>query len=134
VASELAGTGGYLGVGAFKAFGSQIKSGLGSSNTMPMSQDEELGNVNQPGGIKISTGSTGRTYPHNFYENYAMENVKADPTKGRVLPIEMTDTRWPANKGWVKMSQNIKYENGIKVEIHYVMNTITGEVADFKFK
>jgi len=40
----------------------------------------------------------------------------------------MNDSRWPAADGWVKMAQNI---NG--VEIHYVRNTITGAVDDFKF-
>jgi filamentous hemagglutinin len=41
----------------------------------------------------------------------------------------MTDPRWPAQDGWVKMQQNI---NGIV--IHYVYNTITGQSDDFKFK
>jgi filamentous hemagglutinin len=40
----------------------------------------------------------------------------------------MTDARWPAEDGWVKMSQNI---NG--TEIHYVRNTVTGAVDDFQF-
>ncbi|MFC6933770.1 hypothetical protein ACFQHO_27745 [Actinomadura yumaensis] len=43
--------------------------------------------------------------------------------------ITMTDARWPAKEGWVKMRQNV---NG--VEVHYVRNTRTGEVDDFKFK
>lgn len=53
----------------------------------------------------------------------------SNPAAGRQLPIKMTDPRWPASDGWVKMSQNV---NG--VEIHYVLNTRTGEVDDFKFK
>jgi filamentous hemagglutinin len=40
----------------------------------------------------------------------------------------MTDSRWPATDGWVKMAQNV---NG--VEVHYVKNTVTGAVDDFKF-
>jgi filamentous hemagglutinin len=58
-----------------------------------------------------------------------MEQAQADPAAGRVLPVEMTDPRWQASDGWVKMGQNI---NG--VEIHYVYNTGTGVAADFKFK
>jgi filamentous hemagglutinin len=41
----------------------------------------------------------------------------------------MTDTRWPGLDGWVKMTQNV---NG--VEVHYVRNTNSGAVDDFKFK
>jgi filamentous hemagglutinin len=41
----------------------------------------------------------------------------------------MGDLRWPASQGWVKMRQNI---NG--VEVHYVLNTITDAVDDFKIK
>jgi filamentous hemagglutinin len=41
----------------------------------------------------------------------------------------MTDSRWPAADGWVKMQQ---IENGVNV--HYVRNTVTGAVDDFKFK
>ncbi len=50
---------------------------------------------------------------------------------GSVVPLKggMTDSRWPATDGWVKMRHNV---NG--VEIHYVRNTRTGEVDDFKFK
>jgi filamentous hemagglutinin len=57
-----------------------------------------------------------------------MEEVMADP-KGTKLPLQMNDQRWPGSQGWVKMSQTV---NG--VEIHWVENTITGAVDDFKFK
>ena len=40
----------------------------------------------------------------------------------------MTDARWPAAEGWVKMAQNV---NG--VEMYYVRNNITGAVDDFTF-
>jgi hypothetical protein len=46
----------------------------------------------------------------------------------QIQNIKMNDPRWPASQGWVKMRQDI---NG--VEIHYVRNTITGAVDDFKF-
>jgi hypothetical protein len=73
--------------------------------------------------------STGRTEAANLTEQLAMEAVQSsDLAAGRVLPLEMTDPRWPASKGWVKMSQT---EAG--VEIHYVYNTISRVAADFKF-
>ncbi|RCS56443.1 hypothetical protein DU000_12445 [Parvibium lacunae] len=81
--------------------------------------------VNQPVGL----GSTGRTIPNNLNEKLAMEQALSNPAVGRSLDIPMTDSRWPASDGWVKMSQNI---NGI--EIHYLRNTNTGAVDDFKFK
>lgn len=40
----------------------------------------------------------------------------------------MSDPRWMASDGWVKMQQIV---NG--VNIHYVRNTVTGAVDDFKF-
>jgi len=76
-----------------------------------------------------SRGSTGRTAPRDLKEQLAMEQVKANPGAGKKLPLQMNDPRWPASDGWVKMSQNV---NG--VEVHYVENTTTGQVDDFKFK
>jgi filamentous hemagglutinin len=59
-----------------------------------------------------------------------MQQARSDPFAGRLLKgVEMTDLRWPGQEGWRKFSQNI---NG--VEIHYVLNEITGQVDDFKFK
>src|SRR4029077_4334593 len=75
-----------------------------------------------------SRGSTGRSAPANLKEQLAMEQAMSDPEAGVQLPLSMSDTRWPASDGWVKMSQDI---NG--VEIHYVYNTSTGAVDDFKF-
>ena len=56
-----------------------------------------------------------------------MEEVMANP-KGTKLPLRLRDERWSAGQGWVKMSQTV---NG--VEIHWVENTLTGAVDDFKF-
>lgn len=52
----------------------------------------------------------------------------SNPAAGTRLPVTLTDARWPAADGWVKISQNV---NG--VEIHYVQNMVTGAVDDFKF-
>jgi len=75
----------------------------------------------------LGLGATGRSTPANLREQLAMTQVRAAPG-GRVLPITMTDPRWTAAAGWVKVSQRV---NG--VEIHYVRNAITGAVDDFKF-
>jgi filamentous hemagglutinin len=58
-----------------------------------------------------------------------MQQAMSNPGAGTVLPLNMTDSRWPASAGWVKMTQNV---NG--VEIHYVRNMNSGSVDDFKFK
>ncbi|HEY0287609.1 MAG TPA: DUF637 domain-containing protein [Pseudomonas sp.] len=81
--------------------------------------------VNKPLGL----GSTGRSTPANLSEKLAMEQAISNPAAGRPLTVPMTDPRWPATDGWVKSAQNI---NGI--EIHYVKNSITGAIDDFKFK
>jgi len=59
-----------------------------------------------------------------------MKEVKSSPlSKARKLPINMSDKRWPAKDGWMKMARNV---NG--VEIHFVYNARTGKFADFKYK
>jgi len=78
---------------------------------------------------QLGRGSTGRTEPNSLQEKLAIEQALSNPESGRQLPIPMTDKRWPREDGWVKMAQNI---NG--VEVHYVRNTKTGQVDDFKFK
>ena len=60
-----------------------------------------------------------------------MKEVISNPLEGakQLKSVTMTDKRWLADDGWVKMSKNV---NG--TEIHYVYNTKTGEFDDFKFK
>ncbi len=93
-----------------------IKMGIGISDDTPR---------------PLGRGSTGRTKPENLSEQIAIKAAVSDPEAGTLIPIRngMTDSRWPASEGWVKMGQNI---NG--VEIHYVRNTKSGAVDDFKFK
>ncbi len=76
-----------------------------------------------------SAGSMGRTSPETLTEQLAMEQVKAKPAGVPLKNTIMKDSRWPASQGWVKMEQKV---NGVTV--HYVRNTITGAVDDFKFK
>jgi hypothetical protein len=57
-----------------------------------------------------------------------MEQAKSDAAGKALNDVTMTDSRWPATRGWVKREQIV---NGEK--IYYVMNTITGAVNDYKF-
>jgi filamentous hemagglutinin len=66
--------------------------------------------------------------PANLTDKLAMEEAMSNPAAGLEIAVEMTDWRWQGSSGWVKMTQNV---NG--VEIHYVRNTLTGAVDDFKF-
>lgn len=77
----------------------------------------------------LGLGSTGRVEPANLGEQLAMTSVRAEPGGSVLRRVEMSDPRWLASDGWVKMQQ---IENG--VNIHYVRNTLTGAVDDFKFK
>lgn len=108
----------------------------------PGPDDDKGGNKTPPEGFKDAEeaakaargeppgrGSTGRSEPKNLREQVSLEMAMANPAAGRQLPTPMTDPRWPGSSGWVKMTQNI---NG--VEIHYVRNTRTGAVDDFKLK
>lgn len=74
--------------------------------------------------------STGRTTPGSREEAEAMNLVKENAEYGDVLTdVRLKDPRWRAEDGWVKMSQTVH-----DIEIHYVRNPTTREVADFKFK
>ncbi len=86
--------------------------------------------------VKIEgRGSTGRTLPNTLNEQMAMHQVQSNPLEGATkVPIEMTDPRWPASEGWVKMQSVVEHSDGTKTVIHYVYNEITGAFDDFKFK
>ncbi len=51
------------------------------------------------------------------------QEVVSNPLEGYELDIAMTDPRWPASEGWVKMEQKID-----GVEIQYVFNKTTKAV------
>jgi hypothetical protein len=75
--------------------------------------------------------STGRTSTQTLQEQLAMQQVKSNPsgtTPPRMPQMSDTKNNLTAADGWVKRTQNV---NG--VEIHYVENTRTGQVTDFKF-
>lgn len=81
--------------------------------------------------VSLGKGSTGRYTPYNLNEQLAMRQVLSNPLNGtqEIKSITLSDPRWLAQDGWVKMSNNV---NGI--EIHFVYNKITNAFDDFKFK
>ena len=64
-----------------------------------------------------------------------MHQVQSNPLQGATeVPIKMTDPRWQASEGWVKMQNTVTLPDGSKTIIHFVYNKITGAFDDFKFK
>ena len=104
----------------------------GAENSKSGTKVQGVGNP-----VKVEgKGNTGRTIPNTLNEQMAMHQVVSNPLDNAIdmsqlnkHPIIMTDPRWSASDGWVKMSNNV---NGI--EIHFVYNKITGAFDDFKFK
>ncbi|MBR9803382.1 hypothetical protein GYB59_17585 [bacterium] len=76
----------------------------------------------------------GTTLPRNLRERLAVEEVISRPTAvTQVRRITMTDPRWLASDGWVKMQQ-IAQSGGREgpINVHYVYNTVTGQTDDLK--
>lgn len=94
----------------------------------------ESGGTEGTGNTPLGRGSTGRIHAANLDEQLAMKQAMSNPKAGQVLPVKMTDPRWPSLEGWVKMQQVVKLSNGNRITIHYVYNTITRAVDDFKFR
>ena len=90
--------------------------------------------IRQPLG-KGSTAdlSKGTTLPRNLREQMAIQEVLAKPEAGRPLAIALADPRWPSSGGWVKMQSYVEPggREG-RIIVHYVRNTITGEIDDLK--
>jgi hypothetical protein len=85
---------------------------------------------------QLGRGSTanlakGSSLATNLREQLAIEQALANPKAGKPLPFKMTDPRWPASEGWVKMQQII-HPGGEPINVHYLYNTITGAVDDAK--
>jgi hypothetical protein len=77
--------------------------------------------------------SKGTTVARNLREKLAIEQAMTNPTAGRALDLKMTDARWPASEGWVKMQQMVQ-SGGREgpINVHYLHNTATGAIDDFK--
>lgn len=94
--------------------------------------ENELANLDdvlvRPAGRGVSKG---RRTPRNLREKLAMKEVMSNPGDCKKIDLTkgMTDSRWPAKEGWIKLRQRVR-----GVNIHYVKNTKTGQYDDFKFK
>lgn len=75
--------------------------------------------------------SKGTTEARNLREQLAIGQVMGDAAQGAKLPLKMTDPRWPASEGWVKMQQIINSADD-PINVHYVFNEVTGAVDDLK--
>jgi len=76
-------------------------------------------------------GSTGRMIAKSLSEENAMRTVLQNPSIGTDLSTKgliLSDPRWLASEGWVKMVRNI---DGI--EIHWLRNVKDTLFDDFKF-
>ncbi|GAB6166135.1 hypothetical protein JCM19992_21350 [Thermostilla marina] len=90
------------------------------------------GRVQQLGRGSTANLAKGSKLAETLREQLAIEQALANPKAGKIIgSIEMTDPRWPASEGWVKMTQFIK-PGGEPIEVHYLYNTITGAVDDAK--
>ena len=69
--------------------------------------------------------STGRRIPLNLKESLAMEQAMSNPLDGTVLPINMSDIRWPSSEGWIKMQQIFVFYDGTEsVSYTHLINLI----------
>ncbi len=60
-----------------------------------------------------------------------MREAMYNASKGRTIvpKKKMTDKRWLGKNGWVKKAYNVS-----NIEVHYVYNTRTKAIDDFKIK
>jgi hypothetical protein len=73
----------------------------------------------------------GSTLPRNPREQLAVQEAIGHAGNGRKLKDGLHDPRWPASEGWVKMQYFCK-PGGANIDVHYVMNTRTGDIDEFE--
>ncbi|MBZ0089262.1 MAG: hypothetical protein K8H90_02675, partial [Thermoanaerobaculia bacterium] len=75
----------------------------------------------------------GSTLARNLREQLAIRQARLNPTAGRIIVRELTDSRWLPSEGWVKMQQIVR-AGGREgpINVHYVYNRSTGAIDDFK--
>ena len=86
----------------------------------------------------LGLGSTanlekGTTHPRNLAEQMAIDEAVENPTtNSKILPLQLTDKRWEAKDGWVKMQKIVRPKHGEPITVHYLRNVDTGATDDFK--
>ena len=107
-----------------------VKSGGGAF--LPGNSMSPLG-VGNPVSV-VGLGNTGRILPNTLTEQMAMHQVRSNPLSGATtVPVNMSDSRWPASAGWVKKQTVVNSSNG-KTIVHFNYNENNGLFDDFKFK
>lgn len=84
-------------------------------------------------GSFVSRGSSATKQPENLVEQLALEQVKSNPQGTQITRITMSDPRWPASEGWIKMQEIVPTSQG-DINIHYVYNQVLNIFDDFKLK
>lgn len=70
--------------------------------------------------------------PRTITEQTAVREVMSKASSGTVVSnVTLNDPRWQAKDGWVKMEQTVHSGNS-DIVVHYVRNTQTGAIDDFK--
>ena len=101
-----------------------VRIGGDNSNNKSSNQDDWVRDSGQSG---LGQSRGGKHTPQNLNEQLAMQEAISNPSAG--TKGKLSDPKWQPEKGWVKMFQNIR-----GYEVHYVYNTISGEVDDVKIK
>jgi len=83
---------------------------------------------------KISTAKPGKqfTAPRDLNEQLLWNQVKENPTSGKILPGMNNDPRFPSSAGFQKMQVTQKNSEGKSITIHYQYNSNTGKAYDVK--
>jgi hypothetical protein len=122
-------------VGAAKAWvhNNGCDSAIPGGGSLPGSggRGGSAGGGSSSGGPSTANPAKGTSLAQNLNQQLAIESAEADPKAGTELQITMTDPRWPASQGWVKMEQIFPTSTG-RIIVHYVYNQNTGQSADFK--
>ena len=87
--------------------------------------------------------STGRNTPNSMLEKLMLKESMMNPRSGNLLynkdgtKMAIGDSTWP-EAGWFKYERKFRYKDMSGTEftqvVHYILNEITGQVDDFKFK
>jgi RHS repeat-associated protein len=117
---------------------------LPTNGPIPTEAESPPPNDNQTGSALLTVvgyefipheGTTGGFAASSPQMDYVMMNAQIsarNPNFGEPLDMNLNDARWSASNGWEKMEQSGN-TNGVDWTIHWVRNTNTGAMRDFKF-
>jgi RHS repeat-associated protein len=105
----------------------------------PEGPDNSSGNFVGLLGVELieHEGTSGGFSAETLIQDYVMTMTQVqarDSNFGRELNTDLRDPRWSSANGWVKMHESGVAGDGSRWVIHWVRNTRTGSIRDFKFK